>query len=151
MPIYTKFVKLQNEEIDRIILNKMMREFSTTEGAVASVFKKIYTGRFIYKLPSVEEQDHPFGAFHANSKCWFEYDNEKGQYIRCSDTLLFDLFYGEFRNYYINISKRFETEPILGQLSRIICLKFASPLFHEQLIDILKLLFEPNLFHSDKN
>ena len=140
-PFYPKFVK--NEEIVGIILNRLDNEFSATPGEVALVFNEIYTGRFIYKLPSVKEVDDlPFGAFQANSGGWFEYDNEKGQYIPCSDTLLFDLFSGEFRNYYIKISKQFKDVPICRQLSTIIYMKLALRFFHKQLIDILKLRFE---------
>ena len=74
---------------------------------------------------------------------WFEYDNETCQYIRCADTLLFDLYHGEFTNYYLNLYKKYdETEPKRGEIFRIICYHLGSPRFYFKLMDILELEFE---------
>lgn len=153
MAVEPKFVQLTNEkEIDGIILHSMSNQinemFCVTEGGVAVVFKEIYAGRFIYKKEEREEasyEDLPFGKFSENSKdsgCWFEYDKETCQYIPCSNTRLFDLFNGEFRNYYVKIYQQFRNEPSIGRFSKRICFKLTVPLFHDRLLDILKIYFK---------
>lgn len=154
------FTPKPDEEIQRIILNTFNNENPTTEHTIACVFKDIYDGRFIYKMKP-----------NSNHGDWFEYNytviddtgneeqspsllsiyneenNEKHEYIKCSHTVLWNLFCGELRNHYTEILQMSrDTDPINFKKAKMVRDKLATVSVHKRLVEILQ-----PMLSSDKN